>query len=525
MTNVPNVTTSAILHVVSPRARRIARNLLLFLGLCLTPVLIPEASAAGNSKQIAVINREYEKTRSEFQAQLAALAATCDQEQLTDLARDIRQWAIPFEEQPGDVDKLPTRVVPDIPSTLPMPEFDLRIQVRKARVEYARKLFLLVKKSQSEKYASRAYGLTRELLFHDPDHKAARSLMGYKLAGDEWSTPFILRMEREGNVWDDRFGWIPAKHLPRYEAGERYLKETGKWVTREREAVMRADFKKAWEIRTEHFFVKTNHSQEQGVALAAHVEKFHDYFMRDFAAFFQTPQQMAKLLTGAAEVEEKSLHDIHYFRTREEFVKAIIANCPVANEILGFYYPTDRTAYFFHNPATAPEAALETLYHEVTHQLLAESSPRIIPVGNDRDFWVVEGLACYLESFQVLEDGTITVGNIDHPRMQAARRQLVVDQEYEPLERFCLMGRIRFQQGERPTLQTRYAQATGLAHFFMNYKNGLYKDGFVEFLSQLYSPDDRVRSKAKAIYEILGVPAKDLDAQYVAYIKAMGPLE
>jgi hypothetical protein len=109
--------------------------------------------------------------------------------------------------------------------------------------------------------------------------------------------------------------------------------------------------------------------------------------------------------------------------------------------------------------------------------------------------------------------------------MQAARRQLVDDGEYESLERFCLMGRLKFQQGERPTLQIRYAQATGLAHFFMNYKDGLYKDGFIEFLSQLYSPDQRVRSKAKPIYEILGVPAKDLDVQYVAYIKAMGPLE
>ncbi len=124
------------------------------------------------------------------------------------------------------------------------------------------------------------------------------------------------------------------------------IEETGKWVSQEREAILRADFKSGWKIRTEHFLVKTNHSQEQGVALAAHVEKFHDYFMRDFAAFFQTLSRWPKLLTGAAEVEEKSLHDINYFRTREEFVKAIIANCPVANEILGFYYPPDRIAHF-----------------------------------------------------------------------------------------------------------------------------------------------------------------------------------
>lgn len=523
MTSVPNLTSGANLHRGCGGARAIAGILLLAIGLCLTLITLSGAFAAGNSKQITAINREYEKTQKEFQTQLEQLASDCDGKQLTDLARDIRQWAVPFDQQPGDVDNLPSHVQPDISNKLPMPEFDIRVQVHKARVEYARKLYLLAKKSQSEKYASRAYGLIREVLFHDPDHKAARSLMGYRLVSDEWTTPFAARMKREGKVWDDRFGWIIEKHISRYEAGER-LMENEKWVSAEREEVLRSNFSKGWEIRTEHFHVKTNHSLEQGVALASHVEKFHKYFMREFAAFFQTPQQMAKLFESGAVVDDGELHDIDFFRTREEFVKAIIANCPVASEIQGFYYPPDRKAYFYHNPAAAPEAAMETLFHEVTHQLLAESSPQMVPVGNDRDFWVVEGLACYLESFRILEDGTTSVGDVNHPRMQAARSQVVDDEQYEPLERFCLMGRLKFQQGQRPELQVRYAQATGLAHFFMHYQDGLYKDGFIEFLSQLYSPDKRIRAKAKPVYEILGVSPRDLDEQYVAYIKAMGDL-
>ena len=185
--------------------------------------------------------------------------------------------------------------------------------------------------------------------------------------------------------------------------------------------------------------------------------------------------------------------------------------------------PKVRIAYFFHNPDLPEDASLETLYHEVTHQLLSESSQQEILVGNARDFWVVEGIACYFESFRVDEDGAITVGDINHPRIQAARDQVVVTQDYEPLARFTAYGMLPFQQGELPVLQSRYAQATGLTHFFMNYQDGIYKDGFIEYLTQIYSPDRRVRARAKTLDQIVGVPYATLDTQYAAYMRGLGP--
>jgi hypothetical protein len=520
MTDVPNMTSDAVLHPLRRAVPGIASILVLTLILFLTPISPQNAQAAGNSKQIAAFNRKYQEAQTDFQAQMEQLATECDQQRLKELSRDIRQWAVAFEQQPGDVDRLPSQLQADIPASLPMAEQVLRTQVRKVRVEYARQLYVLVLKAQAERYAGKADRLLREILFHDSDHKEARGLMGYRLIDNEWMTPFASRMKKEGKVWHPQFGWIEQQDVSRYEADERPL-GNGKWVPAAQANQLRANFNRAWDIRTEHFFIRTNNSLEQGVELATQVEIFHKYFMKEFAAFFNTPQQLAKLLRST----DGDQHEIDYFRTQAEFVDAIKKHCPVASLIQGFYYPPSRKAYFFHNPEAAPEAARETLFHEVTHQLLSESSKQPVSVGHDRDFWVVEGLACYLESFQVMKDGTFSVGNVNHPRMQAARSQIVVRENYEPIARFSLLGRLKYQQGEPKVLQDRYAQSTGLAHFFMHYQEGVYKDGFIEFLSQIYSPDQRVRAKAKPVYEIIGVSDREIDTQYQAYIKAMGPLD
>ena len=164
-----------------------------------------------------------------------------------------------------------------------------------------------------------------------------------------------------------------------------------------------------------------------------------------------------------------------------------------------------------------------TLYHEVTHQLLSESTRQTVPVGHERDFWVIEGIACYFESFHADDDGVVTVGDIDHPRVMAARDQVVGTQDQTPLDRFTASGMLRFQTGETPVLQHRYAQATGLTHFFLHYQNGIYRDGFIEYLTQIYSPNPRIRAKAQSLEQILQVPNTALDSQYAQYMRDMSP--
>ena len=476
------------------------------------------AGAAGVSERLAALQQQYDKSRTLFASELEVVAVNCDQAPGEMLAAEIRQLKQPFDPQ-GNSDKLPDHIQPAIPVSLPEAERTARVRVRKLRTDYAVTLFNLSRKAVKDQHASFAYRLVREVLWHDPDHPQARELLGFRRVNDEWTTSFAIDMKKQGKVWHHDFGWIDSKHVARYEAGERFY--NGKWMTAAKEETIRSDFKNAWVIETEHFHVRTNYRQKKGVQLATAVEVFHRYFMREFAAFFKTPQQLDKLFASGTASSNGDLYEIYHFRLQQEFVDRLAANCPVAGQINGLYLPEHRRAYFFHNPKISEEESMETLYHEVTHQLLSESTRQTIPVGHERDFWVIEGIACYFESFHVSEDGAVTVGDIHHPRVMAARDQVVVTQDQVPLDRFTASGMLRFQTGETPVLQQRYAQATGLTHFFLHYQNGIYRDGFIEYLTQIYSPNPRVRAKAQSLEQILKVTNATLDAQYASYFKQM----
>ena len=475
--------------------------------------------AAGGTDRLTALHKQHHDIHAKFAADIETLAASCEQNSLESLAAEIRQLGIPLEQQPGNIDNLPTTIQLDVPVSLPAAERAAKVRVRKLRTDYSNALFSLSRKALKDRHPSFAYRLVREVLFQDPDHALARALMGFRRAGSEWTTPFAADKKRRGLVWHKDFGWILSEHVARYAAGERLYK--GNWITAEREELQRAEFRNAWVVETEHFQVKTNHSLQKGAHLATSVEVFHHYFMREFAAFFQKPQQLDKLFKDGTGTRSGDRYDIDHFRLQSEFINRLAKQCPSAGQINGLYLPQERKAFFFHNPALPDSASLEPLYHEVTHQLLSESSMQSVPVGHSRDFWVIEGIACYFESFHVAEDGSITVGDINHPRIQAARDQVMVNLDYEPLARFTASGMLAFQKGELPVLQRRYAQATGLTHFFLNYQDGLYRDGFIEYLAQIYSPDERVRAKAKTLEQILLVSNAALDEQYKGYIRGM----
>ena len=481
-------------------------------------LLTSQVIAAGSPDRLALLIKQNQTLQAQFAADLEAVAVACEQPALT---AEIRQLAQPQEQQPGNIDNLPTHIRAEISATLPPAEKAARVRVRKLQTDYAQELYLLSRKALADGHPTFAYRLVHEVLIQDSDHARARGLFGYRREGDEWTTQFAAKMKKEGMVWHDEFGWLPAKYVARYVAGERFY--LGRWIPAAKEETLRSDFKNAWLVETEYFRIRTNHSLEQGAHLAISVEVFHRYFMREFAAFFQTPQQLDNLFKDGTGAKSRDPYEIDHFRLRTEFVKRLAPRCPTAGQINGIYMPSDRKAYFFHNPDLAGDASLETLYHEVTHQLLSESSRQTIPVGNTRDFWVIEGIACYFESFRVSEDGTITVGDINHPRIQAARDQVVVTKDHEPLARFTAYGMLPFQQGELPVLQRRYAQSTGLTHFFMNFQDGIYRDGFIEYLAQIYSPNQRVRARAKTLEQLLGVPYATLDTQYAAYMRGLGP--
>src|SRR5690606_23815498 len=158
------------------------------------------------------------------------------------------------------------------------------------------------------------------------------------------------------------------------------------------------------------------------------------FFRREFAAVFNSPQQMSKLFEGGVggRATAAARHEIHFYQSRQEFVLRLRDKQAGIEYSNGLYLPNERTTFSFYN-ADDLAANEETLIHEVTHQLLSESLRVPQRIGVEDNFWLVEGIACYLESFEVAPNGNIRVGDPRHVRIENARQRLLEINFFIPL--------------------------------------------------------------------------------------------
>jgi hypothetical protein len=468
------------------------------------------------------IREQYEGLRSELRGELDEIVRFCEDRGLAEAAATVRSVVV---DEPDDgriaITPLPREMQPQLPPGLPADERTWRSRVLKAKGDYAGKLYLLARRTLASGFPSRAFAYVNEVAEFDPDHEQARSLLGWVPYNGEWVTPFDRSMTIKRNEWHARFGWLPRTHVARYENGERYLTDAngrnGQWVPAAHEANVRRDFRNAWQIETAHYLVKTNHSLEEGVRIGRALELYHDFFKQVFAGFFVSPDQQKTLFDGGTRRgrrEEPRKHVVHFYRSKEDYVAALAGQFPQIAITNGLYQSGDRVAYFFHDPSGEN---LPTIFHEATHQLFYESDPRPRDVALDAQFWIIEGIACYMESFERI-DGKLTCGNPEYVRFDNARFRLLQSGDYQPFAEFSGLGMREFQLGGADELGIRYSQASGLSHFLMHYDRGRYRDALVVHLAELYSPAPPRRMHT--LPELLGVEARVLDEQYREFLTA-----
>lgn len=490
--------------------------------LLLTVAFLMSASRSGyaqNPQALNVYQKQYQGLQENFETKLQQLTEVCRQnrqaEGVQTIARLIQEQKA-FDPQSYS---LPREVQADIPLNLPADERMWRLKLQNLREEQANDLFVFSRKVLHAGFPSYAYDLILETAYHHPDHRSVRQILGYVRNDDEWMTPFEKEMQNRKHKWHPQFGWLPAAHIARYERGERYV--NGRWMSAAQEAEIRRDFRNAWEIKTEHFLIKTNHSLEMGVKLATEMETFHRYFHQTFAGFFNTPEQLQKLFEGARNPfrrRHQQQHVMHYYRTRDEYIQRLQKEVPQISLTHGIYLFGDRISHFYHRPDA--EGDLGTLYHEATHQLFYETGFRrgSRQVGEKNHFWAIEGIACYMESFEKQGD-KFRAGNPNYVRFNAARYRLLEDEYYVPLKTFAAMGRNAFQTS--PKIRPNYSQASGLSHFFMHARRGEYRDAFIKQMAQLYSDNSRIRNNAQTLEELTGLSYAELDQEYQDYSLAL----
>ena len=465
------------------------------------------------------LQQEQRQLSTRFADALLKLAAFCDEKQFVEPAERIRRLANPVDPQLLVSHQLPSTVQEEIPIGLPADQRHWQVQLRHLQTKYARDIYILSRSVLHNGFPSYALDLVREVAFHDPDHKQARDLLGYVRYGDLWVTPFEKsRLSASPKqVWHEQYGWIPEVYLKRYEQGQRRYRK--RWLSAAQEAEIRSDFRNAWQVRTGHFLVKTNHSLEQGVKVASTLEDFRRFFFQTFVAYFNTPQQIQQIFSGKKSRSRRPPrpYEVHFFRTRAEYNEKLVSAIPQIAITNGLYYTPDRTSYFFDNPAA--DRQFDTLYHEATHQFLYENVLAERPIAEHANFWIVEGLACYMESFRTDGDG-FSVGDPQHIRFRAARHRLLNDKYYVPLEEFSAQGLKAFQS-DLKNISKNYSQASGLTHFFMHYENGRYRDALITHLREIYRVRRNKRIPVPKLDELTGVAFGDLDRQYIAYMKWM----
>jgi hypothetical protein len=459
----------------------------------------PYAAAAGDPSKAAA------ELRKKYADDVEALARWCESKGLADQARQTRHVLSPTDPYKLYVPVLPDSIGPaKLPegATAEVAEWDARLV--RLRHDQAVALMEIARHAVRNGRAGLAFDLAVAAIQADPDYEPARRLFGYQKFRDHWRTFYEARKLRAGMVWSDRFGWLPKSHLRRYEEGQRYT--DGRWISAAEDAQRHRDIHSGWDVDTEHYTIRTDHSIEAAVALGVKLERLNRLWQQMFLRYYASEADVMALFDGRSKpAAGGDRHSVVYFRDRDDYKRALGASMPNV-ETTGVYRLG--RAYFFADKNSDDR----TLYHEATHQLFYESRPVVLDVGAKANFWIVEGIAMYMETLRQ-EDGFYVLGGFDDLRLHAAAYRLLVSKFYVSLAEFTGYGRDRLQTDKQ--IAKLYSQAAGLANFLVYYDGGRYRDALVAYLVAVYTGRDEPSTLAK----LTGVDYSELDKQYRKFIE------
>ncbi len=289
--------------------------------------------------------------------------------------------------------------------------------------------------------------LLHEVLHEDPDQADARRILGYTRSERGWSRPFRRPSRRRTRGAHPQFGWASNQY---------------------------------WSIDSEHFDLTTNLSVRGGQQVATYLERVHAVWRQLFYEYWSVPGRLAARFQG----EDQSLGPDHTFSVvlfadRDEYVRQLSRSEPQIEMSVGYYSQSHKMAFFY----AGDDATRPTWVHESTHQFFQESGNVAPLVGEQGNFWAVEGVALYLESLSD-RDSYVTTGGADADRLQYARFRKLSEGYYVALGDLVGYGRERIQKD--PNIRQLYSQCAGLSHYFLHGDEGRMWRPFIDYLATVY---------------------------------------
>ncbi|MGA2069007.1 MAG: hypothetical protein ABSG86_28895 [Thermoguttaceae bacterium] len=471
------------------------------------------AAAAAPPAPAEDLYRAAQTLKAKYAAELAKLASWCDEHALAAEAKTTRQALDPQDPYKLYFPLLPSAVGPPGPPAGAGGEtLQWHARFLKLRQEQADALYDVARQAVRKRQASLAYQLVLEAIRENPDHEAARRVFGYQNYEGQWRTAYEVRKLRAGMVWHQKFGWLPQANVARYEQGERL--SGGRWVSQEADARAHRTIQTGWDVETDHYLIRTNHSIEAGVDLGLRLERLHRLWQQMFVCFYASDAPADTLLSGRAQARFTELPRFHvsYFRNRQEYLHALVAKTPDIAVSSGLYRASDRVAYFY----AGGDDTERVLYHEATHQLFQQSRRAAPDVGARTNFWIVEGVAMYMESLH-RENSSCVLGGLNDPRMVAARYHLLKEDFYVPFAQVTALGMRDLQT--HSGIKKLYSQIAAMTHLLICADGGRYRDALVAYLSAVYNGSQDPHLLAR----LTGLSYADLDRKYRAFIETAQP--
>jgi hypothetical protein len=405
-----------------------------------------------------------------FAQQLAVLAEKCDSLQLPEQAKIAREWQIKrtkgrhtlFIPAPAD----PTE--PAAGATELVKKWHGKF--RELRTEQAASLYTIAEEYLTAGDAARTYQLLHEVLRENPDHEQARRALGYaKLKG--------------------KLAW--SSHVPPLKAdkGKTNHPKTG-WVT-----------EKYWRVETPHWRIATNSGPPAGLDLAKKLEDFHLLWRQLFFDYWCTKAELQAAIAGRGALPEpKTPMNVYLFKLRDEYVKFLAPAEPAAAMTQGYYSAAQQTAIFF----AGDDAVQPTWFHEAAHQLFQQWRDSPQGVGDQHNFWLVEGVAMYVESLQN-HGSHWTAGGWQADRLQIPRYRALSGEKGKPLQELIALGREKVQAD--PAIGNLYSQFAAKSHVLLDHPDPGYRQAVSALLRELYAQKDKLTSLA----ELTGASLEELD--------------
>ncbi len=334
--------------------------------------------------------------------------------------------------------------------------------------------------------AAAAFRLLHEVLREDPEHAAARRILGVGRGAERTVTTTAEK---------------PEDHR---------LEETAIRLSKPAYDHPKLPWRRGqhWRAESAHFAVSTNHSAAVAQSAARELERLRQVWSQLFFDYWGSAAALRARFAGRDEpLGRKRRHQVAIFKTRDEYVAALRPNQPRIELTSGFYADTESISFLF----AGDDAARPAWRHEVVHQLFQEEVETVATAGQRGNMWLVEGIAVYFESL-LTRPGYAFVGGPDARRLQFARYAALRGSQPLPWSELAALNRDQLQADAR--IRELYTQSAGLTHFLMDGETGRWRQATARCLSAIYAG----RDTAATLPELAGQPFAELERGYRSFL-------